>query len=934
LLPSEGHEYTCCEAWQKFQDEVGSRKSNGRLKTSVEVPPPTDLCHFAARGGYTGLENRLYRVEIHTPGELGTAKFKWSRDNGSVVFPIVEFFADKPGQVRLSGVRKDQIPCLKVGDWVEVTDDNTDLKGEAGTLLQVAQTYDDATGLLVLGGVVAGYVVEAHAKLRRWDIRREAGATPEDDKYPIPVSAGPTELEDGVIVEFAGSNFLVGDYWMFAARAVDGSVEKLNFEPPHGIDHHYCPLALVDWQEGTGFSLVSDCRNLFAPLTAMTNFFEAGGDGQEAGPGDVFPEPLRVVVARGSHPVEGAKVEFKVEGISGQLWHINSGSGAWTTDPCVVTTNGKGIAQVLAGTKCSPTCPPGPIRVTATLEEAPGCTCIGEHAPLCFSLYLADPVIFYGGGDGQSGPAGNELPAKLRIVVAPRAWPDASVMSAESLPAAGPRYVRFEVGPDSGSVVLIDVDAPPEGGVAECVWKLGNDPMKTQRVEAWLMTDHAVPGGREKTGSPIVFSARAETVSFFPAGGDGQETQPGGTFTDPFRVAVTREILSVADAKVEFTATNDQVHGRCFIRDVNGNWGDRLVGVTNVQGIAECVVKVDAAETKPVQVTATLESVPHLQLPEPRPVLYFNGSVCSAGEEPGFHVAKVVTLADEKALTNDTDVDFHRLSEGLEVAFDEAVDKWFGEWFAMLNKLHKQNAPICYVTLDVPFPLVLAESWGTKAGTVVGFQRLALAGGVSLDDPRQIHWTPTKEAGNWLEWLFDELTRTRSGVTHLLTRLVLKGSFIWSQDDPKKARVYLDGDTFGRPEDNHIGLVSPYGDERRGGDFEMWFWLTESQIDVSPPIIPPTGAGEIRLPFNVAVDPDSVVLGRTLVVIAEDGTPVEGAVEVNPDAPDTVVFRPKQTLVPGNYQVVIAGGAEGVKSTGKQILNRERIFNLVVPRGT
>ena len=41
-------------------------------------------------------ESRLYRVEIHKGGKVDkdefeeTATFKWSRENGSVVFPIVE----------------------------------------------------------------------------------------------------------------------------------------------------------------------------------------------------------------------------------------------------------------------------------------------------------------------------------------------------------------------------------------------------------------------------------------------------------------------------------------------------------------------------------------------------------------------------------------------------------------------------------------------------------------------------------------------------------------------------------------------------------------------------------------------------------------------------------------------------------------------------
>jgi len=114
----------------------------------------------------------------------------------------------------------------------------------------------------------------------------------------------------------------------------------------------------------------------------------------------------------------------------------------------------------------------------------------------------------------------------------------------------------------------------------------------------------------------------------------------------------------------------------------------------------------------------------------------------------------------------------------------------------------------------------------------------------------------------------------------------------------------------------------------------MWFWLTNSQLDIRPPIIPPTGDGEIRLPFNVAVEPNSVVLGRTLSVIAEDGNPVKGTLAVNPDAPREVVFRPERTLAPGSYRVVVTGGADGVKSTDGRTLDQVRTLDLVIPRGT
>src|SRR5438093_545155 len=65
------------------------RPSAGRLTTAaVGVPSADDPCTIAADGGYRGPENRLYRVEIHEPGPLGTATFKWSRDNASVATAV------------------------------------------------------------------------------------------------------------------------------------------------------------------------------------------------------------------------------------------------------------------------------------------------------------------------------------------------------------------------------------------------------------------------------------------------------------------------------------------------------------------------------------------------------------------------------------------------------------------------------------------------------------------------------------------------------------------------------------------------------------------------------------------------------------------------------------------------------------------------------
>ena len=93
----------------------------------------------------------------------------------------------------------------------------------------------------------------------RWD---QSGADVDAALGVITVPAGgagaPIVLEDGVQIAFdteAGGDFRAGDYWIFAARTADASVEALVEAPPRGIKHHYCRLAVVSFPDS-----VIDCR--------------------------------------------------------------------------------------------------------------------------------------------------------------------------------------------------------------------------------------------------------------------------------------------------------------------------------------------------------------------------------------------------------------------------------------------------------------------------------------------------------------------------------------------------------------------------------------------------------------------------------------------------------------------------------------------------
>lgn len=257
--------------------------SAGRLGSRAIAPPATDdPCLIAPGGGYRGLENRLYRVEIHTPGSAGDStsiRFKWSRENASVVSSVEKIEPQSnPSVLTVSRIGRDKVLRFQQGDWVEVLDDNHELMEHHGEMAQITK-IDEANRQITLDRDIAANFPtsgpDRHLRLIRWD--QTVDTVPLVDGL-VAGSDNWIDLEDGVQVQlsFEGlGGFHAGDYWVFAARTADGSVEELDAEPPRGIIHHYCPLAEITGQtpvpgQPPGELKVVDCRDLCAPC---------GGDG-------------------------------------------------------------------------------------------------------------------------------------------------------------------------------------------------------------------------------------------------------------------------------------------------------------------------------------------------------------------------------------------------------------------------------------------------------------------------------------------------------------------------------------------------------------------------------------------------------------------------------------------------------------------------------
>ncbi|HSQ11740.1 MAG TPA: DUF6519 domain-containing protein, partial [Candidatus Deferrimicrobium sp.] len=283
VLANVGAGVTCGAALPAWDSLIAP--SAGRLSSkAVGVATASDPCLIPPSGGYRGLDNRLYRVEIHSAGAGGaggTATFKWSRDNASVASAVTAITAlDK---LTVASLGRDSVMHFRIGDWLEITDDRRELGGQSGVMAQVKNVDDDNRIITLTAPLAAatfptdaqGNTTPAHhTRVRRWDqsgqVRDSNGvlivdlnAPGSQGVIPLPASGTSIVLEDGVQITFdgaSGGNHHVGDYWNFAARTADASVQELNAEPPRGTHHHFARLALVTFP-----ATVSDCRTLWPP---------------------------------------------------------------------------------------------------------------------------------------------------------------------------------------------------------------------------------------------------------------------------------------------------------------------------------------------------------------------------------------------------------------------------------------------------------------------------------------------------------------------------------------------------------------------------------------------------------------------------------------------------------------------------------------------
>jgi len=231
---------------------VGKPASAARLTTEAIAPPtPDDPCILPPIAGYRGLENRLYRIEIHEDGALGTARFKWSRDNGTIVSSVTSLVvAGGHTTLTINRIGRDQFMRFAIDNWVTVTDDVRELMDEPGEMARIID-IDETNNRIVLDralptpgkrafGATAIDIAARHTRVQKWD--QSAATNVVDADGLIATGPGPIDIEAGIRVRFdtdpVGGLMHGADYWAFWARTVTASIEILTKEPPRGLRHH------------------------------------------------------------------------------------------------------------------------------------------------------------------------------------------------------------------------------------------------------------------------------------------------------------------------------------------------------------------------------------------------------------------------------------------------------------------------------------------------------------------------------------------------------------------------------------------------------------------------------------------------------------------------------------------------------------------------
>lgn len=224
-------------------DTATRKRIRQRVRVAQGGAVPTDSGvgrgTLATEGSYTDTVNRLYLVEVDTGGDIGTAKLRWSEDNGSTIQRVIETIA--PGATR---VKVEDATAFRPGDFLLIRKEFAEERHQISSVSGNAITLQEPVG-------TSGFALAERPKVQRWNAFQVAVTADTND--PLISSAIP--LSSGVNVRIGGRALRKGDFWTFRARYLAGDdasginpvtrIEALDYQPPQGVLHQYLPLGMI-----------------------------------------------------------------------------------------------------------------------------------------------------------------------------------------------------------------------------------------------------------------------------------------------------------------------------------------------------------------------------------------------------------------------------------------------------------------------------------------------------------------------------------------------------------------------------------------------------------------------------------------------------------------------------------------------------------------
>ena len=271
------------------------------LRVSIAGPSaPTDACDPVAHGGFLGAENQLIRVCISD-----TSKFVWAYDDGSALYRV-DRLTGGDTQLVLVNTPVDEAHQPRTTQVVELVRaagrlPNGDFFTEPfGAIATMASDYNPDTRTITLTSAVTNdFKPDPNRPLfvRIWEenLTFTAGT---------PATLRNTGLQVTLQVA-AGSAFVRGDFWTFAARpGTPGEVYPKRYitapQPPEGPRTWAVGLAVLNWTAANAGSRVADCREQFDNLVELTKrrTTEARSCCVMVGPEDVRNGSLQPIIDR------------------------------------------------------------------------------------------------------------------------------------------------------------------------------------------------------------------------------------------------------------------------------------------------------------------------------------------------------------------------------------------------------------------------------------------------------------------------------------------------------------------------------------------------------------------------------------------------------------------------------------------------------------